>query len=155
MPGHSRSQRLGARDHSGLVAEQFVDLSRQLLLHASSVPAALPIRQRDPDAVDNRLRVSTEASKWIAVRMLPVTTGKSRTATSYSLVSRCWRGSWCWRQGGRPGQLSGARCGFSATDEISRSDYGINIDFTLPSGGLVISEKIQLTTEVEATLRKE
>jgi hypothetical protein len=27
--------------------------------------------------------------------------------------------------------------------------------FTLPSGGLVISEKIQLTIEVEATLRKE
>ena len=53
-----------------------------------------------------------------------------------------------------PDPFGGTRCGFSATGEISRSDYGINVDFTLPSGGLVISEKIQLTIEVEATLRK-
>jgi polyisoprenoid-binding protein YceI len=54
-----------------------------------------------------------------------------------------------------PDPYGGTRAGFSATGEISRSDYGINVDFALPSGGLVISEKIQLTIEVEASLKKE
>jgi hypothetical protein len=88
--------------------------------------------------------------------MLPVITGKSRTATSYSLVSRCWRGSWCWRRGGRPGQLRGAErpgvLGDAGGVDLIRVSVG---HFTVPSGGLVISEKIQLTIEVETTLRKE
>ena len=51
-----------------------------------------------------------------------------------------------------PDPYGGTRVGFSATAEISRSDYGINVDIPLPSGGLVISEKIQITIEVEASL---
>jgi polyisoprenoid-binding protein YceI len=51
-----------------------------------------------------------------------------------------------------PDPYGGTRVGFSATGELSRSDYGINVDMALPSGGLVISEKIQLTIEVEASL---
>jgi polyisoprenoid-binding protein YceI len=54
-----------------------------------------------------------------------------------------------------PDPYGGTRAGFSATGEINRSDYGISANFALPSGGVVISEKIQLTIEVEATLRKE
>jgi polyisoprenoid-binding protein YceI len=53
-----------------------------------------------------------------------------------------------------PDPYGGTRVGFSATAEISRSDYGINVDIALPSGGLVISEKIQITIEVEASLAK-
>jgi polyisoprenoid-binding protein YceI len=51
-----------------------------------------------------------------------------------------------------PDPYGGTRVGFSATAEIGRSDYGINVDIPLPSGGLVISEKIQITIEVEASL---
>ncbi len=47
------------------------------------------------------------------------------------------------------------RAGFSAIGEINRSDYGISVGRALPSCGLVIGKKIQLTIEVEASLRKE
>jgi polyisoprenoid-binding protein YceI len=54
-----------------------------------------------------------------------------------------------------PDPYGGTRAGFSATGEINRHDFGITADMVLPTGGLVVSEKIQLTIEAEATLRKE
>jgi polyisoprenoid-binding protein YceI len=54
-----------------------------------------------------------------------------------------------------PDPYGGTRAGFSATGEINRLDYGINAHMALPTGGVVVSEKIQLTIEVEATLKKE
>jgi polyisoprenoid-binding protein YceI len=53
-----------------------------------------------------------------------------------------------------PDPYGGTRAGFSATGEINRSEYGITANMALPTGGVVISENIQLTIEVEATLRK-
>jgi len=54
-----------------------------------------------------------------------------------------------------PDPFGGTRAGFSATGEINRTDFGITATMPLPTGGVVVSEKIQLTIEVEATLRKE
>ena len=54
-----------------------------------------------------------------------------------------------------PDPYGGTRLGLSATGEIDRGDFGINANFALPTGGVVISEKIQLTIEVEATLKTE
>jgi polyisoprenoid-binding protein YceI len=54
-----------------------------------------------------------------------------------------------------PDPYGGTRAGLSATGEINRSDYGIDANMSLPTGGVVISEKIQLTIEVEATLKKD
>ncbi len=54
-----------------------------------------------------------------------------------------------------PDPYGGTRAGLSATGEINRNDYGIDANMSLPTGGVVISEKIQLTIEVEATLRKD
>jgi polyisoprenoid-binding protein YceI len=54
-----------------------------------------------------------------------------------------------------PDPYGGTRAGFSATGEINRSDYGITANMVLPTGGVMVSEKIQLTIEAEATLRKE
>jgi polyisoprenoid-binding protein YceI len=54
-----------------------------------------------------------------------------------------------------PDPFGGTRAGFSATGEINRTDFGIGGTMPLPTGGVVVSEKIQLTIEVEATLRKE
>ncbi len=54
-----------------------------------------------------------------------------------------------------PDPYGGTRAGFSATGEINRADYGITANMALPTGGVMVSEKIQLTIEVEATLKKE
>jgi len=51
-----------------------------------------------------------------------------------------------------PDPYGGTRAGFSAAGEINRADYGITANMALPTGGVMISEKIQLTIEVEATL---
>jgi polyisoprenoid-binding protein YceI len=54
-----------------------------------------------------------------------------------------------------PDPYGGTRLGLSAIGEINRSDYGISANVPLPTGGVMISEKIQLTIEVEATLKKD
>ncbi len=54
-----------------------------------------------------------------------------------------------------PDPYGGTRLGLSATGEIDRNDYGISFNMALPTGGVMISEKIQLTIEVEATLKTE
>jgi polyisoprenoid-binding protein YceI len=54
-----------------------------------------------------------------------------------------------------PDPYGGTRLGLSATGEIDRNDYGISFNMALPTGGVMISEKIQLTIEVEATLKKD
>ena len=52
-----------------------------------------------------------------------------------------------------PDPYGGTRIGLSATGEINRTDYGITANMALPTGGVVVSEKIQLVIEVEASLK--
>ncbi len=52
-----------------------------------------------------------------------------------------------------PDPYGGTRIGLSATGEINRTDYGITANMSLPTGGVVVSEKIQLIIEVEASLK--
>ena len=52
-----------------------------------------------------------------------------------------------------PDPYGGTRLGLSASGEINRTDYGITANMALPTGGVMISEKIQLTLEVEASLK--
>jgi polyisoprenoid-binding protein YceI len=52
-----------------------------------------------------------------------------------------------------PDPYGGTRLGLSASGEINRTDYGITANMALPTGGVVVSERIQLTIEVEASLR--
>ncbi|HEY2552164.1 MAG TPA: YceI family protein [Streptosporangiaceae bacterium] len=54
-----------------------------------------------------------------------------------------------------PDPYGGTRLGLSATGEINRADYGVTANMVLPTGGVMVSEKIQLELEVEATLRKD
>ncbi len=49
----------------------------------------------------------------------------------------------------------GTKVGFSATGDINRNDYGITANMVLPTGGVMVSEKIQLTIEIEASLKDE
>jgi polyisoprenoid-binding protein YceI len=48
----------------------------------------------------------------------------------------------------------GTRAGFSATGEINRTDFGITANMALPTGGVMVSEKIQLVLEIGAALKQ-
>ena len=52
-----------------------------------------------------------------------------------------------------PDPYGGTRAGFSAAGEINRTDYGITANMVLPTGGVMVSEKIQLVIEIEASLK--
>ncbi|MGI9080184.1 MAG: YceI family protein [Acidimicrobiales bacterium] len=51
-----------------------------------------------------------------------------------------------------PDAYGGTRAGFSATGEIRRSDFGVNFNATLDTGGAVVSDKVNLHLEIEAVL---
>ena len=52
-----------------------------------------------------------------------------------------------------PDPYGGTRAGFTATGEINRSDFGVNFNATLETGGVVVSDKIVLQLEIEAVLK--
>ncbi|MQA95785.1 MAG: polyisoprenoid-binding protein [Streptosporangiales bacterium] len=47
------------------------------------------------------------------------------------------------------------RVGFSAEGEISRSEFGVDIQMPMDGGGVVVGDKIKLDLAVEATLNQE
>jgi polyisoprenoid-binding protein YceI len=47
----------------------------------------------------------------------------------------------------------GTRAGFSASTELSRKAFGIDIDMPLDGGGVVIGDRIQVLLEIEAILQ--
>ena len=53
-----------------------------------------------------------------------------------------------------PDGYGGTRAGFSATAEISRREFGIDIDMPLDGGGVVVGDKISISLEIEAILQK-
>lgn len=48
--------------------------------------------------------------------------------------------------------FGGQRVGFSATAEIDRRDFGIDISMPMDGGGVVVGDKISISLEVEAVL---
>jgi polyisoprenoid-binding protein YceI len=52
-----------------------------------------------------------------------------------------------------PDPYGGTRAGFSATTEISRNDFGIDIHMPLDGGGVVIGDKIAISLDIEAVLQ--
>ena len=46
----------------------------------------------------------------------------------------------------------GQRAGFSATGEINRKDFGIDISMPMDGGGVVVGDKITISLEIEAVL---
>lgn len=48
----------------------------------------------------------------------------------------------------------GTRVGFSAETEISRKDFGIDIEMPLDGGGVVVGDRIKIALEVEAVLQQ-
>ncbi|MDQ6840392.1 MAG: YceI family protein [Actinomycetota bacterium] len=53
-----------------------------------------------------------------------------------------------------PDPWGGTRAGFSATTEISRKEFGIDIDMPLEGGGVVVGDRIKILLEVEAVLQQ-
>lgn len=53
-----------------------------------------------------------------------------------------------------PDPYGGTRSGFTASGDIKRSDFGIDFNAVLETGGVVLSDKVTLTLEIEAILNK-
>jgi polyisoprenoid-binding protein YceI len=55
-----------------------------------------------------------------------------------------------------PDAFGGTRAGFSASGEINRSDFGVSYNGPIPgaSGGVIVSEKVAITIEIEGVLSK-
>ena len=51
-----------------------------------------------------------------------------------------------------PDAYGGTRAGFSATAEINRRDFGIDLTLPMTGGGVVVGDKVQLALEVQAVL---
>ncbi len=52
-----------------------------------------------------------------------------------------------------PDAFGGTRVGFSGLAQINRSDFGVDIALPLDGGGVVVSEKVQISLEIEGVLR--
>lgn len=55
-----------------------------------------------------------------------------------------------------PDAYGGTRAGFSASGEINRNDFGVSYNGPIPGGGggVVVSEKVTITLEIEGVLDK-
>jgi polyisoprenoid-binding protein YceI len=53
-----------------------------------------------------------------------------------------------------PDPFGGTRVGFSATGEINRNDFGVSYNGPIPGGGVMVSEKVSITLEIEGVLQK-
>ena len=51
-----------------------------------------------------------------------------------------------------PDAYGGTRAGFTASGEIRRSDFGVDFNATLETGGVVVGDKVSLVLEIEAVL---
>jgi polyisoprenoid-binding protein YceI len=48
----------------------------------------------------------------------------------------------------------GTRAGFTAKTDISRKEFGVDLEMPLESGGVVVGDKISITLEIEAVLQQ-
>jgi polyisoprenoid-binding protein YceI len=56
--------------------------------------------------------------------------------------------------GSGPDLQGGQRAGFSATAQISRRDFGIDISIPMDGGGVAAGGKVPVSLEIEAVLQK-
>jgi polyisoprenoid-binding protein YceI len=54
-----------------------------------------------------------------------------------------------------PDPFGGVRAGFTATGEIKRSDFGVDFNAALETGGVVVGDKVSIHLEIEAILNKD
>jgi polyisoprenoid-binding protein YceI len=51
--------------------------------------------------------------------------------------------------------FGGTRAGFTATGEINRSDFGVSYNGPVPGGGVAVSERVQITLDIQAVLQQD
>ena len=51
-----------------------------------------------------------------------------------------------------PDPYGGTRTGFTATGELQRSDFGVDFNAVLETGGVVVADKVAIHLEIEAVL---
>jgi polyisoprenoid-binding protein YceI len=51
-----------------------------------------------------------------------------------------------------PDPYGGTRAGFSATAQINRRDFGVDISMPMDGGGVVVGDKVSIVLEIEAVL---
>jgi polyisoprenoid-binding protein YceI len=49
-----------------------------------------------------------------------------------------------------PDPYGGTRAGFTATGELSRSEFGVSFNAPMANGGAVVADKVTLHLEIEA-----
>ena len=54
-----------------------------------------------------------------------------------------------------PDAYGGVRAGFTATGEILRSEFGVDFNAVLETGGVIVSDKVTLNLEIEAVLENQ
>jgi polyisoprenoid-binding protein YceI len=53
-----------------------------------------------------------------------------------------------------PDPFGGQRAGFSATANINRSDFGIDLTIPMDGGGIAVGDKVAISLEIEAVLEQ-
>ena len=53
-----------------------------------------------------------------------------------------------------PDGFGGQRAGFSATAQISRRDFGIDLTVPMDAGGVAVGDKVSISLEIQAVLQK-
>lgn len=53
-----------------------------------------------------------------------------------------------------PDPFGGQRAGFSATAQINRRDFGIDITIPMDGGGVVVGDKVSISLKIEAVVQK-
>lgn len=56
--------------------------------------------------------------------------------------------------GFHPDPFGGQRAGFSATAQINRRDFGIDLTTPLDGGGIAVGDKVSISLEIEAVLQQ-
>lgn len=51
-----------------------------------------------------------------------------------------------------PNPMGGTKAGFSASTEITRTDFGVSYNGPIPGGGVALAEKVQIVLDIEADL---
>lgn len=57
--------------------------------------------------------------------------------------------------GAGPDAFGGTRAGFTATGELSRKAFGVDMEMPMDGGGVVVGDKITLSFEIEAVLQED
>ena len=53
-----------------------------------------------------------------------------------------------------PDAFGGVRAGFTATGEIKRSEFGVDFNAVMETGGVVVGDKVTILLEIEAVLQQ-